>query len=233
VPTQPPHHVSSFIFRISSLFRISSFGFRISQSLSRRAGDPSGRIIRNEPNSRIRSVPTTPEKAKQTQSTQAQDSIAQNEPNLPHPHRPGTPHFVKTNPIHTAERSEVPMHIGEPNFTPKKLATLAEGQSRLVGEPNLFTIHCSLFTAFYKTNPISNAADLWKTKICETNPIYRPITQLFTIHCSLFTIFTKRTQFTPPSTIHNIQYAICNPLAQFPTTNTLSTIYSMQPPAPT
>ena len=43
MPSQHPHHVSSLEFRISCLFRISSLGFRISP-------DPSGCIMRNEPN---------------------------------------------------------------------------------------------------------------------------------------------------------------------------------------
>ncbi len=64
MPIQPSHHVSSLAFRISSLFRISSFGFRISPT-------PSGCIMRNKPNSRTASLsPAPPYRyyAKRTQS---------------------------------------------------------------------------------------------------------------------------------------------------------------------
>ncbi len=71
MPTQPPHHVSSLALRISDLSRISSVRFRISQSLSRRAGNPSGRIMRNEPNLPHAHRPADPKK--------------RNEPNSPKP----------------------------------------------------------------------------------------------------------------------------------------------------
>ena len=38
MPAKPSYHVSSFIFRISGLFRISVFGFRISPDLSALSG---------------------------------------------------------------------------------------------------------------------------------------------------------------------------------------------------
>ncbi len=67
VPSQSSHLVSSFIFRISCLFRISTLEFRISPDLS-------GHIMRNEPN-----LPP---------NRLAQDPKMRNEPNLSPAHAP-------------------------------------------------------------------------------------------------------------------------------------------------
>ncbi len=106
MPTKPPHHVSSFIFRISGLSRISTFGFGISPDLS-------GRIIRNEPISSLPRCPKVspehrgtqftpappgpgPKYAKRTQSHKANGQKMRNKPNsrtaclLPAPIRPFT-----------------------------------------------------------------------------------------------------------------------------------------------
>ncbi len=61
-----------------------------------------------------------------------------------------------------------------------KLATLPEGQSRFIGEPNFAPPRHKKTKRTQSTLP--------KTQIFETNPIYRPAAPLFTIHCSLFTI---------------------------------------------
>ncbi len=147
--TQPPHHVSIF-------------GFRISQSLSRRAGDPSGRIMRNEPNSHIPGVPPPPVFAIRTQST--------------NPEPPTTNYLRETNPI---SRAPHPAHDqkmrNEPNFVP--LAT-----PKMQNEPNLHPANSrnepnSCISSVpppqkCETNPIH------ARQICETNPIYPPRARL-------------------------------------------------------
>ena len=88
--TKPPHHVSSQEFPISGLFRISSFGFRISPDLS-------GRIMQNEPNL----TSPTPKNAKRTQSPPLASPIRRNEPN----HRRWQAQSCETNPISTLRTS--------------------------------------------------------------------------------------------------------------------------------
>ena len=114
---QPLHHVSNLEFRISRLFRISSFGFRISPNLS-------GRIMRNEPNlppnrppvpqlcetNPISTRPTTqiyepnpirvPKNAKRTQFAPTSTPIMRNEPNFTHG-GPVEDKKYETNPIAT------------------------------------------------------------------------------------------------------------------------------------
>ncbi len=145
MPNQPPHHVSSLPFRISSLpapslsrvSSISSFGFRISP-------DPSGRIMQNEPNLPHHRLAAQPKKAKRTQSTDRQHPKKRNEPNFrcseqilttndcrlktafnktnPIPPRPTANRqhpqaaFCETNPIHAYQVSSHPMFMrNEPN----------------------------------------------------------------------------------------------------------------------
>ena len=114
MPTKPPQHVSSLAFRISGLFRISRFEFRISPALS-------GHIVRNEPNLASQKI--------------------RNEPNLPVRARHAVPQKCKTNPIPVPLASRRPPHpqLRETNPIPAhfEFATLAEGQSRRAGEPDL------------------------------------------------------------------------------------------------
>ena len=211
--TQFPH-VSSLAFRISSLFRISSFGFRISPT-------PSGCIMRNEPKktSHAAGLPPlylTPTEVGDTSTT----PNPRNKPNLPHPHHPIihdsllTIHYIyETNPIAALR----------PNYS--RFTT--HHSLYLRNEPNFRSASCLLPIAscpFYTTGspntrnePNSHIPGVQPPAhtplLHETNPIYPTTTiPLFTIHCSPFTIFTKQTQLPPcgptihdsPLTIHYI-----------------------------
>ncbi len=124
MPNQQPHHVSRLAFRISCLFRISSFGFRISP-------DPSGRIMRNEPN-----LPAhRPKSAKRTQ--------------FPHTKGPPTPNFCETNPISTPQKNET-------NPIPTYRCCLAGFSSPKYAKRTQFTVPPAFPpTQKNETNPIS------------------------------------------------------------------------------
>ena len=168
MPTRPPHHVSSLTFRISCLFRISSFGFRISP-------DPSGRIMRNEPNLPYHR-PT-------------QDRNEQNEPNYPYGHGPGAPgcpyyakrtqftptpawptsQIYETNPI--CPITTIPPRQEMRNETPSD-------RTPAPGGPPMVNPHFQCGTPHDPKNAKrtqSTPTPAWpKTQIRETNPICHP-----------------------------------------------------------
>ena len=82
--TKPPHQVSSLAFRISGLFRISP--------------DPSGRIMRNEPNL----LPQQPKNAKRTQSQPAATPNYAKQTQFTTPRPAHDQKKCETNPISTA-----------------------------------------------------------------------------------------------------------------------------------
>ncbi len=195
MPTPPPHHVSTLAFRISGLFRISSLGFRISP-------DPSGRIMRNEPNPIPRASRrlSQHQNAKRTQSPNANRQRIRNEPNLPHRHPPIDPNMRnepnsripsvphppkntkrtqfatrpypqkrKTNPIRvpTASRHLL-FQRNEPNPSrggPKSRDLFNHHRRRRFQTSN-FRPHPQIC----KTNPISVRARHAVPPLCKTNP---------------------------------------------------------------
>ncbi len=110
-----------------------------------------------------------PKNAKQTQSTPQPHPNTRNKPNLRTGirHRRTVPQFRETNPISTYRWRLA--GFSSPNYAK---------QTQFAPPPP------SPRTKKHETNPISTAADRWKTKNA------------------------KQTQFAPPSTIHNIQYTI-------------------------
>ncbi len=148
MPTPPPHHVSS-------LFRISSLGFRISP-------DPSARITRNEPN-----LPRhDPNAQNEPNSRPANHQKMQNEPNL----------SVRRHPA----AQTAPIWQNEPNsISPSCLLPIASCLFQQ-NEPNLPphdpTIHHSPLTIHYLTKRTQS-----HKPGCQRNrnkPNYRPIPQL-------------------------------------------------------
>ena len=83
------------------------------------------------------------------------DPKIRNKPNLPSRH-PATTPKNETNPIYP--------YPSLPN------------NQKIRNEPNLPHHHRPAAPYFSETNPIATAADLWRTKKCETNPIYEPPT---------------------------------------------------------
>ena len=193
----PP--VSRLAFRISSLFRASSFGFRISPDLS-------GRIMRNKPNFRrgglvedqkMRNEPNLPgcENAKRTQSppgkytkrTQfrlAGNAKMRNEPNLP----PCPPRLCETNPIirtgTVPARRDAQNAQNEPNL--HRGGPVEDQQMR--NEPNLPRPHRPT-DPIMRNEPNPTSPPVKKR---ETNPI--PPSKQPTAK-SQKPLFTKRTQF--------------------------------------
>ncbi len=178
MPTQPPHQVSSLAFRISSLFRISSFGFSISPDLS-------GRIMRNEPNLPHHQASRHP-------------TFQRNEPNLP----PRPPRLCETNPISarptTQMRKTSPIPaaksptsaFGGPNMQNEPNSRPAEGPNSR-NEPNSSLPGVQPPTPHpqkHETNPISSC---WLPKIRETNPIPAEIPNLRTTNHQLRTKICK------------------------------------------
>ncbi len=171
---RPPHRVSTFTFRISCLFRISSFGFRISP-------DTSGRIMQNEPNLR-RGGPAKDQKMQNEPNlTPSRASIWRNEPNLPRPHRPTDPKTQNepNRPRPTANRQQ-----------PKAVFT-KRTQFHLAGERKYAKRTQFQPGEFMKRTQFTPAPPSPRPRKCETNPIpqgQQPIAK------SQKLLLTKRTQ---------------------------------------
>ena len=166
MPTKPPHHVSSFIFRISSL------GFRISP-------DPSGRIMRNEPNS-------TPANS---QSPTAKSCFYKTNPICPTPNRLADP---KT-------RNEPNLPPQPPGQHPKNAKRTQKDNARCNRATPIFNPHGSGGNAHDTKNAKRTQftpTPAWPTiQKCETNPIYRrPTTKMRN---------KPNLPAPPPSTIYN------------------------------
>ncbi len=169
MPTQPPHHVSSYEFRNphpSPEFWILTSGF--------------SPIMRNEPNlGTPASLPARP-----------------------------CPQMRETNPIRTGTvpaRRDAPTTRNEPNFS-----TAHNPITR--NEPNLGTagiLPARPCPQLCETNPISTRPLCETNPISRTPPIYNPQYTIYNpLPQSQHGQYAKRTQFAPPSTIHNIQYTI-------------------------
>ena len=96
----------------------------------------------------------------------------------------------------------------EPNSPPQKMQN----------EPNLPNAHHPPAQK-YETNPIYTSPSLAHDPNMRNEPNLPP-RAAFSTFASLLSTLSRATaraaQFTPPSTIHNIQYTVYNPLAQFP-----------------
>ena len=194
MPTQPPHHVSSLIFRISDLFRISTFVFRIYALRPNAQNEPNlpprthpaalaegqSRFI-GEPNSRTGTVPAR------------RDAPAmRNKPNSAYRWRPAgfpIPKLRKTNPIPQGQlpkaKSQPPNIQNEPNYPP---AAILPPQTH----PEM-----------RKTNPISVRARSRRAGMplqYETNPILacHPAPILYGVPPQRRIGAGKRTQFRAP-----------------------------------
>ena len=190
MPIQHPHYVSSLAFRISGLFRISIFGFRISPDPSgthrgvlcktNPIYHPNSQKMRNEPNlpsrhphndPKIRNEPNLPPNPEIPRTgTACRAPKTQNEPNSHTATTRTTTQIRKTNPI--------PHSPGSPKATqpPNIQSTIYTLQSLLAppfrqNEPNSRPATTRTTTQERKTNPIPGGG------------------------------FTKRTQFTPTPTI--------------------------------
>ena len=155
--------------------------------------------MRNEPNL----SPANSQKPK----AKSQQPNMRNEPNSRTPSVPPPPIYAKRTQFppgqHPKAKSQKLLLQNEPNLHHAHPASHQKNETNpIYPHAPLFTIHCSLLTILRKrtqfpTNnihstidniqslgPIPTAGDLWRTKKA------------------------KQTQFTPPSTIHNIQYTI-------------------------
>ena len=130
MPNQPSRYVSSFIFRISGLSRISRFGFRIPPDLS-------GRIMQNEPN-----LPPRPPRLYETNPIPAYPASRcpldyTKRTQFPHTQRPAAPYFCETNPISSPRVPHACYLV--PQFH----------------ETNPIPARPTAKSCFYETNPIS------------------------------------------------------------------------------
>ena len=146
MPTKPLHHVSSLAFRISCLFRISRFGFRISP-------DPSGRIMRNEPKK------NRPPKAGLHYLTPVfQPGIP------PQPKNRNEPNYRTAAPLFTIHRSLFTIFTKRTQFRPP---TARATTQKCETNP----IHARLTTQIRKTNPIYRPSAIHE--LPTTNPNMR------------------------------------------------------------
>ncbi len=172
-------------------FRYSDFGFP--QSLSRRAGDPSGRIMRNEPNPSTGTACRAPKTQNEPNYHPPPHRKMRNEPNLPLPQPGPRSKNAKRTQFHPPYCLMPQFLRNEPNRSPAQPPNMRNEPNSPLSQ--LGPRHkCAKRTQFPNTQTEANALcinDLTKIgdsylfltiptrptpQKCETNPIYRPAT---------------------------------------------------------